>query len=269
MALACGLGVPATVNEVAAADLFAGPSEVTNQVARLPAVSGFNGSLSGMGGVLDEDGFAAAHLSLATPVPFLDFLGVQVDGLAGTYRSDNILGGALHIFARHPSWGMIGAYGDWGYVSPQHYGRVGPELEIYMGRFSLEAIGGMSFGQNVDDEVFVDADLAAYATDDFRLSVGYTYSQLGSIAKAGLEYQVPLNSPLAVSLFAEGRIGEEDYAAAWAGLKIYGAREQKSLIRRHREDLLRSRLPSNLAPLTNCGIKTGEGVFCGSDDDFD
>lgn len=245
---------------------FAAPGTVAS---RLPAVSGVNAKLEALGGVIDGEGLAAIGGSLAVPVPYVPLLGVQIDGLAGTWESDSLAGGALHIFLRDPAIGLIGAYGDWTYVSPEHYGRVGAELEVYVGRFSFEGIAGGSFGQNVDDEFFDEIALALYPTDDLRLSVGHVYSQLGHQGKAGIEYQLPaFGGPVGVSAFAEGRIGEEDYYGAWAGLRLYMAREPKSLIRRHREDDPRSRLPSSIAPLTNCKGKIGKANFCGSDDDL-
>lgn len=254
-----------------AADIGATPYEVPAETVsgRLPAVSGINGKLEGLGGVVDDEGLAAAGLSISVPVPFIPFLGVQVDGIAGTWDSDELYGGALHIFMRDPAFGLLGAYGDWTYVSPEHYGRVGAELEIYHGQFSFEGVAGGSFGQNVETDFFDEIALAYYITDDFRVSAGHIYSQLGNQAKIGAEYLLPFDSPIGVSVFAEGRAGEEDYYGAWAGVRLYAGREQKSLIRRHREDDPRSRLPSSLAPLTNCGLKTGEGAFCGKDSDLD
>ena len=52
----------------------------------------------------------------------------------------------------------------------------------------------------------------------------------------GVEYQ--LNQQIfssGVALYAEGRIGEDDYKGAWAGVRMYLG-DNKSLIRRHRED---------------------------------
>ena len=38
------------------------------------------------------------------------------------------------------------------------------------------------------------------------------------------------------ALFAEGRIGEDDYHGVWGGIRFYFGQKDKSLIRRHRED---------------------------------
>ncbi len=237
---------------------------------RLPAVSGINAKIEGLGGVIDGEALGAVGGSISVPVPFIPFMGVQVDALIGNWDNDVLSAGALHIFLRDPDIGLIGAYGDWTYVSPEHYGRVGAEFEVYFGRWNLEGIVGGSFGQNVETEFFDDVMVAFYPTDDLRVSLGHVYSQLGHQGKVGAEYQLPFQAGIVgTSIFAEGRYGEDDYYGAWAGLRFYVASQQKSLIRRHREDDPRSRLPSTIAPLTNCGFKTGEGAFCGSDDDLD
>ena len=38
------------------------------------------------------------------------------------------------------------------------------------------------------------------------------------------------------ALFAEGRIGEDDFQGVWGGIRFYFGQKDKSLIRRHRED---------------------------------
>lgn len=259
------LGVAATAAEAADPVVYE-PGTVTS---RLPAVSGINGKLEGLGGWLDDDAIAGVGGSLSVPVPFIPIMGVQVDTFAGTWDDDPVYAGALHIFFRDPALGLLGAYGDWGYVSPEHYGRVGPELEIYFGRFSFEGIAGMAFGQNIETQWFDQVDIAWYPMDDLRLSVGHQYTTRGHMGAVGAEYLLPLNSPFGISLFAEGRAGEDDLYSAWGGLKIYAARERKSLIRRHREDDPRNRLPANILSITNCGQTYADGAFCGRDEDLD
>ncbi|MEM6616732.1 MAG: tail fiber domain-containing protein [Pseudomonadota bacterium] len=265
--LMSGLAGLMGIASASAADLFTVPSGTVAE--RLPAVSGVNGKLGVLGGVIDDEAIAAVAGSLSVPVPYIPILGVQIDALAGTWDEDTVLFGGLHIFARDPSIGLIGIYGDWSYTSPEHYGRVGPELEIYLGRISLEATGGLSFGQNVEDEAFGIADIALYPIDDLRLSAGYRYTARGSQAAAGLEYQLPFENRVGVTVFGEGRVGEDDYTAAWGGLRLYWGPEPKSLIRRHREDDPRIKGPSSIASITRCGSRSGEGAFCGDEDDLD
>ena len=58
---------------------------------------------------------------------------------------------------------------------------------------------------------------------------------LRRIRSAGAEYLLHVRGT-AVSLFGEGRIGEDDYKAAFGGLRVYFGQRDKTLIRRHRED---------------------------------
>ncbi len=47
---------------------------------------------------------------------------------------------------------------------------------------------------------------------------------------------MPLGHGIMASLFAEGRIGEDDYHGVWGGVRFYFGQHDKTLIRRHRED---------------------------------
>ncbi len=94
-----------------------------------------------------------------------------------------------------------------------------------------------------NDTVFALADVALYATDDLRLWAGYRHWNDIHIGAAGAEYQLPMQwGGTSAALFAEGRIGEDDYKAIWGGLRFYFGAEPKSLMRRHREDDPRLRM---------------------------
>ena len=87
-----------------------------------------------------------------------------------------------------------------------------------------------------------------------------------SIGAVGLEYQ--LESSIfggGTSIFAEGRIGEDDYAAVWGGVRLYLGQE-KSLIRRHREDDPGEKGPDNLrgVKIDDPEVCNPEFTFCGS-----
>ena len=47
---------------------------------------------------------------------------------------------------------------------------------------------------------------------------------------------MPLSHGIMGALFAEGRIGEDDFQGVWGGIRFYFGQKDKSLIRRHRED---------------------------------
>ena len=238
--------------------------------ADLPAVSGINAKISGFGGWEDHDlgpdgGLFGVDGSLSIPLGQL--FGFQVDGMAASLDGDFIGGAAGHLFWREPSVGLLGLYGDW--VTRDGSGvdtwRIGVEGEYYSGPISVEAIVGYedadvpAFVLLDDQNVFAYADLAFYATPDLRLSVGYRHLNELDMAAVGAEWQLPTDFIGGTSLFAEGRIGDDDYASVWAGLRVYLGAENKTLIRRHREDDPGSKLSSNIFDFDRCSIPSDFG----------
>ena len=181
-----------------------------------------------------DDGIFGASGSVA--VPLGDRFGAQFDGMAASLDGDFIGGVSGHLFWRDPSVGLLGATGS--YVTREGSGidlwRIGAEAELYVGRFTFEGIVGyedvdVPTGFSLDDgNVFGIADAAFYVTEDFRISVGYRHLLNTHIGAASLEYQLPLESFSGVSIFAEGRIGQDDYASAWGGLRFaFGGEKQE------------------------------------------
>ncbi len=215
--------------------------------ASAAAVSGNNGKLDLSVGSFNDDTGAVA--TGAFSMPLSSNYGVQFDGLVGTEDGDNTTAGlAAHLFWRDPSEGLLGLYGSYTYhdsdVDSVDVSRVAVEGERYWGRISLSALAGAEFG-DVDDGFFSIVDLSYYASDDVRLYLGHQYAQTASMAKAGVEWQV--KSGLAV--FAEGRSGANDYDSALVGVRFYFG-DDKTLIRRHREDDPAVRLQDDLFSLS-------------------
>ncbi len=253
------LSLASTLEFAAAADLDAVPAPVL----ALPAVSAFNGKLEGGGGALFKKGGGYGMGSLSLPLG--QRFGLQVDAAGGARGGDGFAGGAAHLFWRDPSKGLIGLYGSYSYSNSIRsiindpniplvtirrglgIGRGALEAELYFNNISLEGLAGVE-GGNVKTRFFDMADIAFYASENFRLSLGHRYSLGRNAAAFGAEYQIlPANG---VSLFAEARAGERNFQAVWGGLRIYFGAE-KSLIRRHREDDPSSRLPDDLFALGN------------------
>jgi hypothetical protein len=216
----------------------------------LPAVSAPNGKASLFGGGLDSDagdGELAGGMG-SFSIPIGERFGLQGDAFAESASGELVAGGAAHLFWRDPSVGLLGAYGGGAVNELANFDSVrgGIEGEAYLGRISFEGLLGwehMDFdaGGNTD-EVFALADIALYATDDFRVSAGYRHWNDINMAAFGAEYQLPMQwGGTSAALFAEGRIGEDSYKAIWGGLRFYFGPEPKSLIRRHREDDPRGR----------------------------
>jgi len=70
-------------------------------------------------------------------------------------------------------------------------------------------------------------------TDDFRVSVGGKIVDDFDALRAGFEYQF---GGMPMSLYTNAEVGDDDFVTIVGGLKFYFGGEDKSLIRRHRED---------------------------------
>lgn len=231
------LGFAAFATPSIAADLYTEGTPVEPTI--LPAVSGINGKFALNGGTFDEEGFGVVSGALSLPVGHA--FGLQLDGMAGTRDGEFVGGGGAHLFWRDPSTALLGVYGSYthredidGYVA-----RVGVEGEYYWNDWTVSAVAGAEFveiGTEDDSNLFVFSDLSYYVTDNLELSVGHRYTAERHAAALGVEFQLDQTVfSSGVSLFAEGRLGEDDYQAAWGGIRFYLG-EEKSLIRRHRED---------------------------------
>ncbi len=168
-------------------------------------------------------------------------LGLQADIAAVNAFSDTIYGGTLHAFTRDPNSYLFGVAGGFGSSNSTGFGYVGPEAELYLGNVSLEAYGGFINLNNAGvqrGDLFAFGDAAFYATPDLRLALGVSTVAGFKSAHAGMEWQLD-STPVSFKL--DGRLGDDGFAAATAGLTLYFGGTEKSLIRRHREDDPRNR----------------------------
>ncbi|MFK8034228.1 MAG: hypothetical protein AB8B94_08795 [Hyphomicrobiales bacterium] len=224
---------------VVAADVYVDGSPSVPTV--LPAVSGINGKIAIEGGALDAEGFAALSGSITLPVGYR--YGLQLDAMVGVVEDDFIGGVGGHLFWRDPSLGLLGIYGS--YSGNEHVdgdiSRIGVEGEYYWNQFTFKTVLGAEFidiNLPAYDETnfFAFTDLSYYAMDNLELSIGHRYTGESNALALGVEYQLDQQVfSSGVSLYAEGRIGEDSYQGAWAGVRMYLG-DNKSLIRRHRED---------------------------------
>jgi hypothetical protein len=209
-----------------------------------PAVSGLNGKVeagAGYADARDESGGLAWQAGGSLSFPLGCMFGLQLDAGVKDQLDDTMFGGITHLFMRDPESYLLGLTG--GVLDFEHATLypVGPEAELYLGNFSLEAWGGYV---NIDgdddskDSGFVIADAAFYLTDDFRVSVGGKIVDDYEGLRAGFEYQF---GGMPMSVFTNAEFGDDDYVSIIGGLKFYFGGEDKSLIRRHREDDPRNR----------------------------
>jgi hypothetical protein len=212
----------------------------------LPAVSGINGSIEAAGGYVNGSSPLGAggygHLGGSLSLPLAQQFGVQADGLAATVDGISLLGAGAHAFWRDPAKGLLGVYGE-GLTADVgsdrlNKGRIGAEAEYYMERMTFSGIAGYEWGNlHIRNGLFAEVLVGYFATDDLKLSAGYSYGFAGNMGLARVDWQLPSSTGLnGVSLFVEGRVGEGDYKAVLAGVKIPFGVAPKSLKAHERQD---------------------------------
>lgn len=219
----------------------------------LPAVDDFNAKWEAVAGAYDEQTYVGSKGSLTGPIGRQ--FGFQVDALAADFGASFLgsLGG--HLFWRDPSVGLLGVYASDSYLN--RFGglnvtQVAPEFEGYWGRWSLQGIAGVEFGNSTNATVsvtptgglvttdirtrFLDkVSLSYYLTDDFKVGIGHRYEGGLNALALDAEYAFGLGKTMA-SLFVEGNVGGQNFRGVWGGLRFYFGQHDKTLIRRQRED---------------------------------
>jgi hypothetical protein len=214
------------------------------------AVDGINGKVAGWGGSFASNSIYGGTGSLAAPLG-CEF-GAQIDATGANFngRFLGAIGG--HLFWRDPAKGLLGAYGSytyWNQAGGVRVGHVGPEAEWYIGRWTLQGVAGVEFGNTTSETIgsviqtyevktrfFDQLNVVYYLQDDLKLFVGHRYIGGKHALALGGEWGLPMSHGIMAALFAEGRIGEDDFHGIWGGLRIYFGHKDKTLIRRHRED---------------------------------
>lgn len=228
---------------MAASPALAGGPVAMDEPRSGPAVSAPNGKIAVFGGGDDEGGLVYGEASYSMPVGHA--FGLQLDGLAGHVGrvNDSLAQGAAHLFWRDPGKGLLGLYGSALTVDSSDMYRIAGEGQLYLNGISLE---GMLGWDEADDRsgTFWSGTLAYYPSENTRVFGGARHTDwrdgtiqgAGTVGFAGLEHQMNWGDDRrGYSLFGEARFGENNYRAAWGGLRVYfGA--NKSLKRRHRED---------------------------------
>ena len=209
----------------------------------LPAVSGPNGKLQIGTGWADINSFsndAEFRGGAAFSFPVGDMFGIQGDLTAVDVFKNSVVSGAVHAFTRDPNSYLLGVYGGYAGVDHGNFWYAGPEVELYLNNISIEAVAGFmdvnGSGLSNKNDFYAVGDLALYATDNLRLSVGASTVAGFDTGRVGLEWFMADTVNLPVSFTLDGRVGEDGFGSVMAGLNLYFGGEDKSLIRRHRED---------------------------------
>lgn len=225
-----------------------------------PAVDALNFEFSVLGGAFQRNVLGTASTamftaSIATPLGEYSNFGAQLD-LAGGIYAEDYLGAAsgLHLFWRDPAQGAIGIYADWAYVNPEHGGRIGGEFAAYNGRWSLDALVGIQFGQQFFTEFIDEVDLSYYFTENTRGSIGHRLSSRGHVGNISFEHLMTEEGLDGWSVFGEVEAGEDNYVAGFGGIRFAFGSTGSTLIERDRQSGMQVRVPRNLASVTQCGF---------------
>jgi hypothetical protein len=242
---------------IGGAGLLAAPARSADLPVKAPAltgcvqaVDGINGKVTAFGGSFAHDGLFGGAGSLSAPLG-CEF-GAQIDGSAASFDGRFLGTVAGHLFWRNPAKGLLGVYGSythWDQIGGVHANHIGPEGELYYGRWTLQGVAGVEFGNtasatigsiiqtyDVKTRFFDQVNLAYYLQDDLKVYAGHRYLGGKHALALGGEWGMPLSHGIMGALFAEGRIGEDDFQGVWGGVRFYFGQKDKSLIRRHRED---------------------------------
>ncbi|MDE2446129.1 MAG: hypothetical protein KGO94_08115 [Alphaproteobacteria bacterium] len=212
----------------------------------LPAVSSVNGKIELATGWGNLDGFASTWAfkgGASISVPLGERFGLQFDVADVNAFNDNMIGATTHFFTRNPDSYLFGVIGGAAWTNKANFQYVGPEVELYMNNVSIEATAGylnLNAAGVASNQFYAIGDLAFYATDNMRFSIGGRSIAGFESGHVGAEYALS-DQGLPLSLTADGSIGENGFSTANVGLKLYFGGDNKSLIRRHREDDPRNR----------------------------
>jgi hypothetical protein len=231
-----------------------------------PAVDAFNTKLEGLGGSIDGKSVAGAAGSVTFPVQ--SQYGVQFDGAVGSLDGDAFGSVAGHWFWRNPSQGLLGVYGSfttWDRFGGVRVGQIAGEGEYYFGRFTLQGIAGVEFGNSVSNSntafsstgipfgvvnttttttqgfdittrFFDQVNLKYYLNDYADAYVGHRYLGGKNAAAFGGEVALPVSRGVLASAFVEARVGEDDFRGIFGGVKVYFGPDDKPLMARHRQE---------------------------------
>lgn len=233
-----------------------------------PAVSGLNGKIDARGGYYkseaDNTNSFAGMVTGAVAAPLGQQFGVQVDGGVGIGGGNLYWGAGGHLFWRDPAAGLFGLYGQYGEYKNASATRLGVEGEAYFGQFTLGGNVGYQWGNDsrrvaVDDGIVAGVNLKFYVTDNFMLRAGGGVEARSGFARGGFEFQPGFAALPGLSVFADAGGGGHDHFYALAGIRYYFG-DNKTLIRRHREDDPDVLQVTELGTFEKKQVKRGAGV---------
>jgi hypothetical protein len=227
-----------------------------------PAVDAFNQKVEGFGGSLNGKSVYGGAGSLTLPLS--NQWGAQIDGAVGGLDRSAFGSVAGHLFWRDPHQALFGIYGNfttWDRLGGVRIGQIAAEGEYYYGRFTLQSIMGVEFGNTVSNSqtslltvppvntfttvtngfgggtrFFDQINLKYYLNDYADAYVGHRYLGGKNMAAFGGELAFPVARGILGSAFVEGRVGEASTHGVWGGLKLYFGPTDKPLMARQRQE---------------------------------
>lgn len=116
-------------------------------VPALPAVDGFNWNFDALAGSIAHLGIVGGAAAFTIPVGRQN--GFQLDLHGGSLDGDGYGTAAGHLFWRDPNVGLLGFYGSftrWNRYGGADVTQLSGEFEGYFGRWTLQGIAGVEFG---------------------------------------------------------------------------------------------------------------------------
>jgi hypothetical protein len=268
-ACAVGIAVPAAAADADTPAVAPPLATKDAEPAALPAVSDFNAKWEAIGGSIGDQTLAGSAGSISAPLGRQ--FGAQFDGLAASYGGNFLGGAAAHLFWRDPAVGLVGIYGSglaWDRLGGVAAGNAAIEAERYWNRWSFAGIAGAEFGNDktqitpiaggslvdsfdIRTRFFDQINLSYYLTDNFKVGVGQAYLGGRNAATFGGEFGFQPWSGTFGSLFVEGLAGEDGFYGVLGGLRVYFARDDKTLIERNRQDDPNNWLATSINTLSN------------------
>ena len=219
-----------------------------------PAVSKTNARLSASGIYADDNRIDAKYgeaLSGSVATPLGHEFGVQADGLVANRQARDVAGIGGHLFWRDPSTGLVGLTasdttadikGPKGHLG---IARFGGEGQLYSGPFTFAAQSGYQEGHHVKNGYYGSLTGYWYADPNMRFGLGAANDPVrDTTGLLDVEYMPRIQGLPGMALFADGRAGDNEFAAAQFGVRFYFG-QHKSLEAGDREDASMLSLPDD------------------------
>ncbi len=214
-------------------------SEAALLAPNLPAVAYVNGWVgASLGGVhaVNSGGLLVLGKGGIT-FPLGHAFGIQADVFDGVVVHKNLQAADSYLFWRAPAQGFLSGhvkYQESNHVYETLYGLRG-DAYIYNWTLSAEGGGVHTNVQGANETGYGEVYANWYPMPDLKLFANYLRVKQDNVFQVGGEYQLGLKYLPGLSIFVDGGVGDHNLRYGFLELRYYFG-ENKTLIRRHRED---------------------------------